>query len=551
MFKYLLVIFVAIFFNACGSSSSGGNNQSSSPEKTNANPSSTNPSNTNTNTITLNNKTYKTVVSPHTNEIWLDRNLGATKICTATDDTECFGDYYQWGRKKDGHEQRTSSTQTAQVTDINNSGSSFVLDDGTYEDWAKSADINGTARAANWSKIDGTSICPVGFRVPTISEVNNETGSVNNYSDAFSNFLKLPSSGERKASDGKVWNSTRGTIWTVTTYGTQQSSYHYSTYLAAESLKKRSYGFPVRCIKESIAPVASSKTVTFEQASSNNSIIISAIDNDGKTLTYTIVSQPTKGTLSGTAPNLTYTPTNTFSGIDSFTFKANNGSKDSATVTVKIIVQATTNNAFTFQGKTYGTVTSPYGGGRIWLDRNLGANRICVEYKDSECYGDYYQWGRKTDGHEKSNSQVTSTQATNINSAGTKFIYLSSAFENDWVPQNTDNTGSSRQTNWAKTDGSFICPTNFRVPTEAELKAETIDESVTNRDKAFENFLRLPTAGIRSNGTVSYQANYTMVWTNSVIGSAYDSRLLYFISNSATMSSGDREYGHSVRCIKN
>jgi len=51
-------------------------------------------------------------------------------------------------------------------------------------------------------------------------------------------------------------------------------------------------------------------------------------------------------------------------------------------------------------GVTYGTVTSPYTG-RVWLDGNLGASQVCTAYNDSTCYGDYYQWGRGTDGHEK------------------------------------------------------------------------------------------------------------------------------------------------------
>jgi Glycosyl hydrolases family 28/Divergent InlB B-repeat domain/Bacterial Ig domain len=56
------------------------------------------------------------------------------------------------------------------------------------------------------------------------------------------------------------------------------------------------------------------------------------------TLVYSIVAAPTNGTLSGTVPNLTYTPTSGFSGSDSFTFKANNGT-DSNVATVTIAVQ--------------------------------------------------------------------------------------------------------------------------------------------------------------------------------------------------------------------
>src|SRR5205807_581557 len=56
------------------------------------------------------------------------------------------------------------------------------------------------------------------------------------------------------------------------------------------------------------------------------------------TLTYAVVTAPTHGTLSGVAPNLTYTPAAGYNGPDSFTFKANDGTVDSAAATVSLTV---------------------------------------------------------------------------------------------------------------------------------------------------------------------------------------------------------------------
>jgi hypothetical protein len=39
--------------------------------------------------------------------------------------------------------------------------------------------------------------------------------------------------------------------------------------------------------------------------------------------------------------------------------------------------------------------------GKIWMDRNLGASRVATSVSDTLAYGDLYQWGRGTDGHEK------------------------------------------------------------------------------------------------------------------------------------------------------
>jgi hypothetical protein len=69
--------------------------------------------------------------------------------------------------------------------------------------------------------------------------------------------------------------------------------------------------------------------------------------------TFAVATQPTNGALSGTIPNLTYTPKSGFSGADSFTFTAASGSVTSAQATVSITVGAPTTTAY--------TVTSPKG----------------------------------------------------------------------------------------------------------------------------------------------------------------------------------------------
>ncbi len=56
------------------------------------------------------------------------------------------------------------------------------------------------------------------------------------------------------------------------------------------------------------------------------------------TFTYTIVTGPGNGTLSGSGPAFTYTPGENFNGSDSFTFRVNDGNRDSNTSTVNITV---------------------------------------------------------------------------------------------------------------------------------------------------------------------------------------------------------------------
>jgi hypothetical protein len=70
-------------------------------------------------------------------------------------------------------------------------------------------------------------------------------------------------------------------------------------------------------------------------------ITLQANDEDGDDLTYTVLNGPANGTLSGSAPFLTYTPRTGFSGAtDTFTYMVNDGQADSPPTTVSIVVES-------------------------------------------------------------------------------------------------------------------------------------------------------------------------------------------------------------------
>ena len=87
------------------------------------------------------------------------------------------------------------------------------------------------------------------------------------------------------------------------------------------------------------APVADDQLVSTDEDTAV-SITLTASDADGDSLTYSVITLPGSGTLSGTAPNLTYTPDANFSGSDSFTFQANDGLADSNIATISITVDS-------------------------------------------------------------------------------------------------------------------------------------------------------------------------------------------------------------------
>jgi len=433
-------------------------------------------------TITHHGVTYGTVTSPYTGRVWLDRNLGASRVCTALDDEQCYGDYYQWGRNADGHEKKNSPTTDVQASSVTNVGHGKFIT-ATYSqdnDWAKNIDADGRKRIANWNKTDGSGVCPAGYRVPTIDEYKAElfddgSAQISNPDDAFSSFLKLPAAGYRysELDDTTIHQiGSKGNYWAATASSNGDDSRYVhtgATWLGARSDGYRDEGYSVRCIKDQ-------------------------------------------------------TPTNTI----------------------------------THNGITYGTVTSPYTG-RIWLDRNLGASRVCTSYDDAQCFGDYYQWGRNADGHEKKDSETTDVQASSVTNVGHgKFITTDYGDGNnyDWA-SNVDPDGHSRINNWAKSDGSSICPLGYRVPTIIEIKAELLDEhseNVHNNLDAYTTFLKLPSAGFRFgiDGTMTGQNTHGSLSSVSVDNGASSSYYdFYYDSNQAvTAQYGSRVSGSSVRCIK-
>jgi hypothetical protein len=68
---------------------------------------------------------------------------------------------------------------------------------------------------------------------------------------------------------------------------------------------------------------------TITQEGTPVKITLMGSDPDGKQLTYNVVTTPSHGSLSGTAPSMTYTPALNYNGPDSFTFSVNNGKADS------------------------------------------------------------------------------------------------------------------------------------------------------------------------------------------------------------------------------
>ncbi len=96
--------------------------------------------------------------------------------------------------------------------------------------------------------------------------------------------------------------------------------------------------FAVVIIKSSNAPPKAESSSVTTQEDTPLSITLTGSDREGNPLTYKVVARPSRGTLNGTEPNLIYSPEANFNGLDSFTFKVNDGKAYSAEATVSITV---------------------------------------------------------------------------------------------------------------------------------------------------------------------------------------------------------------------
>jgi len=221
-----------------------------------------------------------------------------------------------------------------------------------------------------------------------------------------------------------------------------------------------------------------------------------------------------------------------------------------------------TQNSMIHNGTRYGTVVSPKTG-RVWLDRNLGAERVCTAYNDTRCYGDYYQWGRGYDGHQDPYSEVTQAKATDFQDPGYKFV----TYNDDWIAYpDTDEANKKyadiRSATWSKTDGSSICPRGFRVPTQNELdnvRDITKGNGSTILDGMVNSFLKLPAPGRRNHrergkadveeaGEVARYPSYEYRSNNGkgIVGG----KGLYLTNRKNRLSDFQFSWGLPVRCIK-
>ena len=110
-------------------------------------------------------------------------------------------------------------------------------------------------------------------------------------------------------------------------------------------------------------------------------ITLTGTDPEGYPLVFSVTSQPARGTLSGTAPDLTYTSTAGYLGADSFTFQVMDTEGQVSPATVSINVSGAGIELYAYEGFDYplgSNVLTPLNGGTgfasAWVRAQEGSN---------------------------------------------------------------------------------------------------------------------------------------------------------------------------------
>jgi uncharacterized protein (TIGR02145 family) len=182
-----------------------------------------------------------------TNDTWMDRNLGASRAAINSVDANAYGDLYQWGRLADGHQCASSGT-TPTTSNANDPGHGVFIAHNIFpNDWRD------PQNDLLWQGISGpNNPCPSGYRLPTITELENErlSWTSNDPAGAYASVLRIPLAGLRRGTDGfpMSWGM-RAYIWSSTI------SAHLARHLLIQSpasigQNSRTSGATVRCIKD-------------------------------------------------------------------------------------------------------------------------------------------------------------------------------------------------------------------------------------------------------------------------------------------------------------
>ncbi|MGH1517567.1 T9SS type A sorting domain-containing protein [Chryseobacterium sp. JK1] len=197
-------------------------------------------------------------------KIWLQQNLGSTKVASGLTDEDAYGDFFQWGRWADGHQVRSSAINGTSPSPNNpqglsggsvsfysagyNSGANWWSNGEPSDQWDAS-DISSVSESVG---VDPCQAIGNNWRLPSKEEVEEmlTAENITEYDSALNSNLKLIPAG-MKDYNGIFSPGTRLYLWTSTPSEYTGSGQHLyiSQFSALMNSMGRDGGQSVRCIK--------------------------------------------------------------------------------------------------------------------------------------------------------------------------------------------------------------------------------------------------------------------------------------------------------------
>lgn len=210
--------------------------------------------------------TYTTVRAAD-NQVWLQQNLGSHQVATSLNDTSAYGDLYQWGRWKDGHQSRNPTNLQAGMpytnpSELPTSYSNPFFYNASPNTWWGSGVISDQWLAESVDAVNATNGCDPcrklgnGWRLPYNTEWNRlvNAESIANIEQAFLSNLKLVAGGHINGVNGTFFRvDTRGYYWSssASSEGRALATHFWENSVLPSNTDIRGNGFSVRCIKAS------------------------------------------------------------------------------------------------------------------------------------------------------------------------------------------------------------------------------------------------------------------------------------------------------------
>jgi hypothetical protein len=457
---------------------------------------------------------------------WITKNLGATQQATASGDaTEASAGWYWQFNKMQGYQYTTSRTPNST--------------------W-----IPGIAENSNWTADNDPCSLLLGsaWRLPVTSEWINVdyAGSWTNSSGPWGSWLKIHAAGYLGSSSGTLsGRGANGNYWSISQYShtTGWSLYFQSSYCYMNGTDSKSYGFSVRCLKDSclaaplqpapgtLVPSVNQIVWDWWSVAGASGYRWNTTNDYGSAVDMGRATSREESGLAGATTYTRYVWAYNGCGVSSplalsRTTPDCSGFSCGSNISVTHIAgQVAPVNKTT----TYGTVTNiPGEPAKCWITKNLGATQqaTAVNNTTEAPAGWYWQFNRKQGfKHDGTNRTPNTTWITEISETSNWLI------SND--PCNIE-LGSC-----------------WRLPTYAEWWNVDNAGGWTNWNGPWSSGLKLHAAGYldNSNGSLYGRGSYGYYWGSTQYGSSGGWHL-DFSSGYSSMSYDYKAYGFSVRCLR-